>query len=732
MGSSALSAGKECLVGMKRKSVYRLCAVATACTMAMSMTACSDSADATGVKDFLASEIDGTGTAQGGSTGATGESAPAVDLVSREDMFTDRDLSGEYDVKTAVKIELAGNSAKCDSPAVQIADGTVTISGEGTYILSGEFKDGMIVVAADDAAKVQLVLNGATISNSTNAAIYVKSADKAFVTLAEGSSNSLSNGGSYTVLDDNNIDGVIFSKSDIVVNGSGSLDIIAAAGHGIVSKDDLKVAGGRITITAAAHALNGKDSVRIAAGTITVTAGKDGIHTSNEEDAEKGYVYIADGTLNLEVGGDGVDAVTLVQIDGGDFTINAGGGNTNKTVTKDEEGNALSTKGIKAGNDLVINGGSFTMNTQDDALHSNANLTINGGEYQIATGDDAVHSEETTTVAGGTMNITASYEGIEGKDIAISGGYIKIVASDDGINAAGGNDQSGFGGMFGGVSGGFGGGFGGGGFGESTDSSVVISGGTIYMDADGDGLDSNGSLIVTGGEVYVSGPENGGNGALDYGSTGQAAGGTVVAVGSMQMAMNFDSTSTQGSILINTDKTMSAGTTVVLNDATGKELVSYVTESSFNSVLITSPLLTQGETYTISVDGSDTTVILDSLIYGSGSGMGGFGGMGGPGGFGGGGMGGGNMGGGRGNRGDKGGTTDSTGNQNGQSGNGQMPDMSQMPGGEMPSGEMPDMSQMPNMGEMPQMPGGTMPGGQMPGATQEKSGTMESSSAGSV
>ncbi len=618
---------------MKRRLQYKVLSVAVACMTVFSATACGSENVREDVKDYLSA--DGSG-AQGSAETGNGAETTAIS-VNMEDQFSDRDLSGEYKESEAVKITLEGSGAKCDSKGVTVDGNTVTITAEGVYLVSGKLQEGMLVVAAGDEDKVQIVLDNAEIVNSTNAAIYIKSADKVFLTLAEGSANSLGNGGSYTALDDNNIDGVIFSKSDITVNGSGNLEITAQTGHGIVSKDDLKIAGGNITVQAAGQGLSGKDSVRIAAGTVIIDSDKDGIHSDNEEDAEKGYVYIAGGTVQITSGVDGIDAVNFVQID--------------------------------------------------------------GGELLIASGDDGIHSDGTTTVNGGNIQITESYEGIEGNKVVIAGGNIRMVCSDDGINAAGGNDQSGFGGFFGGDM-----------FSESTDFSVEISGGVIYMDADGDGVDSNGSLIVTGGELYIAGPENGANGALDYTSTGQAAGGTVVAVGSMQMAMNFDSTSTQGSILISTGN-MNAGTAINVKDADGTVLVSYVAESGFNSVLVTSPLLKQGNTYTVSVGETNTEVTLDELIYGSG--MGGFGGgMGGHGGMGGSG----NMGGfGGGNRGDRGEKPE------GQSG--EMPEMPsgetpQMPNGEvpeMPSGEMPQMpgGEMPN-GEAPQMPGGEMPSGEAP------------------
>ena len=209
---------------------------------------------------------------------------------SKSEMFTERDLSGEYDEAEAVSITLNGttatataNSSSAASAAagVNVSGSTVRITQEGTYILSGSLSDGMIIVDADEAAKVQIVLDGASVTSQTSAALYVKSADKVFITTAAGTQNTLANGGTFTAIDDSNIDGAVFAKDDITFNGSGSLTVTSPVGHGI--------AGGTITVTAARHGVQANDSVRVAQADITITAeGKDGIHVSDSSDAESG------------------------------------------------------------------------------------------------------------------------------------------------------------------------------------------------------------------------------------------------------------------------------------------------------------------------------------------------------------------------------------------------------------------------------------------------------------
>ncbi|MBS6366556.1 MAG: carbohydrate-binding domain-containing protein, partial [Clostridiales bacterium] len=325
---------------------------------------------------------------------AVSSESPAVNTESAIDassLFSDRDLAGTYDELEAVAIQLNGDSASCDSSSVAIDGGTVTITAGGTYLLCGTLADGQIVVNADDADKVQLVLAGADITSAASAAIYALNADKVFITLAEGTENTLANGGEYIAIDDNNIDAVIFAKTDLTLNGSGSLTIHAQAGHGVVSKDELTIAGGSYAIDAASHGLGGKDSVAIAAGTFTITSGKDGIHAENSEDPALGYLYIAGGSFTISSQGDAVSASGALQIDGGAFDLATGEGSASvemtsgdkfgqmgggqrggtmtaqtETAAAETEEDSVSQKGIKAEGSFVVNGGDFTIDSADD------------------------------------------------------------------------------------------------------------------------------------------------------------------------------------------------------------------------------------------------------------------------------------------------------------------------------------------------------------------------------
>ena len=335
--------------------------IGAAVIMTMSVTACST------VKNS-GTEISAAQTSAGLADGDT-----VNGIYSYDDMFTERDLNVGYDENSAVKINLADDSttvtvgddtetdaSKADetkaddsetdetkadesetnetenaASGVYISGNIITITKEGTYVLSGALSEGQIIVDAD-SAKVQLVLDNADITCASSAAIYVKNAEKTFITLAEGSENILMNTAEYEAIDDNNIDAVIFSKDDLTLNGKGTLTINSEYGHGIVSKDDLKLVGGTYNITAENHALSGKDSVRIADGTYNLTSGKDGIHSENADDDEKGFVYIASSDFTIESTGDGIDASYVVQIDDGDFDITAGDGAENVTKTHND------------------------------------------------------------------------------------------------------------------------------------------------------------------------------------------------------------------------------------------------------------------------------------------------------------------------------------------------------------------------------------------------------------
>lgn len=607
------------------------------CATALSMTAV---AGCTGTKSSTGNVVSSETETNAEETSAQSEAGS----YSSADMFTERDLAGTYEESGAVYVTLSGDGIIGETDGVAINGQTVTITAEGTYIFSGTLSEGQIVVDADNA-KVQIVFDNVDITCASSAAVYVKSAEKVFVTLAEGAQNTLRNTDEYVAIDDNNIDAVIFAKSDLTLNGTGSLTIVSAEGHGIVSKDDLKITGGTYDITAAGHALSGKDSVRIADGTFILTAEKDGIHAENADDEEKGYIYIADGDFAITSDGDGMDASNIVQIEDGTFDITAGGGaaNSQKTHESDMPGGGMSqnierpdgesmppmgekpdgenmpqdtttdesgtsTKGIKAGGGMYLNGGTYQIDSADDSIHSNANITIADGTYTLATGDDGVHADDALTVNGGTITVTESYEGLEGLTVTINDGTIDITARDDGVNAAGGTDQSGFGT-----------------FGdhfkgmdsaddeteETTDNEMwmELNGGYIHILAGGDGVDSNGDLTINGGEIYIDGPSDNGNSAIDYGdrSSAYVNGGMLVAIGSSGMAEGMSDSSKQEVLMVKLGEQMEAGD-VELTDNEGNVIVNYTALKSYDCVIISTAEVESGATYTLTISGTTKEV----------------------------------------------------------------------------------------------------------------------------
>ena len=535
-----------------------------------------------------------------------------------------------------MSVTLNGTSASSSSDSVGISDGTTTITEEGTYLISGTLSDGMIIVNAPDTAKVRLIFDRVEINSETSAPLYILEGDKVFLTLAEGSENTLSNSGTYTAIDDSNIDSVIYSKQDLTLNGTGSLTISSPGGHGIVSNDDLVITDGTYNITAASHGLKANDSIRVTGDSqLTVTAGKDGIHAENDEDTSLGFVYISDGTIAIEAEGDGISAGSYMQISAGTFQIQAGGGSENGTKESSdswgefrggsgpggngqapgrtgsrsesrdasqstEEDSSTSMKGIKAAGDLLISGGSFIIDSADDSIHSNSSVTIKDGVFEIASGDDAVHADEDLTVAAGTIHISESYEGLEALHLEIQGGEITLTASDDGLNAAGGTDSSG-------TQGGRDGIFGGGGpESSSSDGTILISGGTLHITASGDGMDANGSLEITGGYTVVAGPTQGDTSTLDYDTTARITGGTFMGTGASGMAQTF-SEARQGVISVSVGE-QSAGTEVTLTDSSGNAILEVTPELSFSVIILSSPELVSEDSYTLTVGAASEEV----------------------------------------------------------------------------------------------------------------------------
>ena len=514
-------------------------------------------------------------------------------VVDKEIKNKDKEVN--YDRNTSTIITLNGDSISFQGEGVTVGNSTVTITQAGTYVISGNLNNGQIIVDAADTDDVRIVLENVNIHSETSAAIYVRNADKLIVTLPSGTTNTLSGGSTYENIDENNIDGVIFSKDDLTINGEGTLNINANYKHGIVSKNDLNIVGGTFNINSVSQALSGKDAVKIYGGVFNIESQGKGIKSENVDETEKGNIYIT--------------------------------------------------------------GGEFNLNTVDDALHTSGSIVIDGGNFTIKTEDDGMHADKDLVINGGNINITESYEGLEGYKVVINGGEINIVSSDDGINAANpestntvevipdttnttttqeatqnttnnmntvpvpptdGNTM---------VPGKMGR--------PNTDNGMIndpsayikITGGNTTINASGDGIDSNGSFLVTGGSLFVSGALTRGDAAIDYNGGAKIEGGTVVAVGGIGMNQSFGSESTQYSISYSVNAQGSENNAVKLIDNSGNVVVSWENPpKEYSSVLISSPELKQNGNYKLQT-GSDTIeLILQNVVttnISQGMGMGG-------------------------------------------------------------------------------------------------------------
>jgi hypothetical protein len=496
-------------------------------------------------------------------------------------------------------VSLDTNSITTNSPTAVIEGSKITLTTAGTYRINGTLTNGQIIVNTQDKETVRLILSNVDVTCSNSAPIYIMNAKKTIIILEEGTLNTVKDIQTGSITEPN---AAIFSTSDLTIYGTGQLDVAGNNNDAIASKDGLIIKSGTITVTSLDDGIRGKDYLIIKDGKITATSGGDSLKSDNADNATRGYVSIESGVLTLTSGADAIEAQTDVTITGGQITITSGGGSTSYSST--------STKGIKAINSLTINGGTFSINSADDAVHSNNTLVINGGTFNIQTGDDGMHADKTLFINGGTIDIPKCYEGIESANLTINSGTIHINSSDDGLNGAGGNDGSG---TRPGP-----GGFGGQGTFASGNYNLWVNGGYIVITASGDGIDINGAITMTAGTIIVNGPTANNNGAIDYDSTFKMTGGFILGVGSSGMALAPSTTSTQCSILINLRTTRTAGTLIHIETNSGSNILTYQTSKVFQSITLCTPTLTQGTTYNVYLGGTSTGTINDG-VYQSGT-----------------------------------------------------------------------------------------------------------------
>lgn len=545
--------------------------------------------------------------------------------------YSNAELTGEYKNYLA-KINLDGSKINIEGTGVTNNNSTITINKAGTYYLTGSSEDLCIVIDAGKEDEVQLVLDNSHIKSKTASAINGIKAKKLTITLKEGSENVIEDAENYTVFTDaekEEPDGAIFTKTDLVINGSGKLVVKANYSDGIVSKDGLKIINSNIEINSKDDGIRGKDYVAIKNSNIKITAKGDGIKSTNDASINNasgtdtvGYVVIEGGTFEINSECDGIQAKSILNISK-DASINI---TTNGTVTKSNSnqnfgkmgrggfsfGNnqiadsqslnssedSSSSKGLKAGEEITIEGGNIKISSTDDSVHSNGIIVINGGNFNLSSGDDGIHADTSICINNGNIDITKSYEGIESSYIEINGGEISVVSSDDGINVAGGTDSSSMGDRMGQNS-----------FSnvESQNRKLVINGGNVKVNSTGDGLDSNGSIYINGGNVYVIGPTESGNGPLDYDQECVVKGGNIIIYGSTGMWQNPSNSSTQNSLTYKYSG--KSGDEIVLKDSNGTEIASLKAEKSYGGITFSNSKIEQGKSYTLYVNGNVISTI---------------------------------------------------------------------------------------------------------------------------
>ena len=409
-------------------------------------------------------------------------------------------------------------------------------------------------------------------------------------------------------------DCINITDGNITVNASG--DGMKSNNSEDESKGYVYIEGGTINITAAEDGIQAETQALIASGDITISSGGGSANSSSSEIGSGGELGMPDKNMGDKMKPDegmrpdaGMKPDEGMRPDGTDGSMNPDEGmepgmrpedNTATTDTATTE-ESTSTKAIKAGTNIIIEGGNIDIDSLDDSIHSNDSLTISGGTMNLSSGDDGIHSDSNLTIDGGTINIIKSYEGIESEVITINGGDINITASDDGINAAGGNDGSSTNGRPGENS-----------FSDSSSGKININGGQIVVNASGDGIDANGSIYMASGTVIVNGPTNGGNGALDYDGTFELSGGTLIAAGSAGMAQTPSDSSTQNIINVNLTS-QEANTIVHIESESGEEIITFAPSKSYQSVIVSTPSIKSNETYTVYVGGSSSGTATNGL-----------------------------------------------------------------------------------------------------------------------
>lgn len=568
---------------MKKNSIIKS---ATSITLlaALALTGCS----ATSTSNTSATATSATSTSASNTSDTTSKVADSfsTDVKSGAKLAEDTHYSAKdvtWDSSSEVTIDLSNPTA---TDGVTVSDGVITITKAGNYKLTGTY-EGQIKVEAADSDMVRLILNNATITNSTGAAINVVKADEVVIYTASGTTNTVSDGSSYSDTASGSPDAAIYSKSDLTLAGEGTLKVEGKYEEGTHTTDGLVIASGTLEVSAANTGIKGKDYVDILDGTVTVTATKDGIKATNDTDGNRGWVRLSGGTVNISAGDDGFKAERVLEISGGTLNI------------------TQANEGIEAQYINILDG-TVNVTSSDDGINASYSTT--------STSTESASTSTTQTTQNNQGNQSA-----QGNQAAL-----QAPSGSAGQAPAGGQAPSGSMGQppAGGGAGGGGMGGGGGTF-EVVDATINITGGTVTVNANGDGIDSNGTATLSGGTLVVNGPFTGGNASLDTNGDLLLNGTTVAAGNSGDMFEAPSTNSTSGYVKISNVSNLSAGTTVQVADSSGNVVANYkVTNSNTALILVSSSKITKGESYTVytttdSVDASSATLASNATSLGS-------------------------------------------------------------------------------------------------------------------
>lgn len=485
-------------------------------------------------------------------------------------------------------ITLKESDAEITGSGADFNGSDIVISKGGSYAVSGTIANGRIVVKAGKG-EVNVILNGADITSNYSSAFLVKKAGKVTLTAYEGSVNILKDAANYDYSDDYSDademepDASVYSEEDLLINGAGQIMVQGNCANGVTSKTVLDIENTNITVSATGHGITGKESLVLKNTAFNVISGRDGLR-ANSTDASLGTVTLSGSNGSVTSGEDGVQAETILTVESGNYSVLSGGGSTG------EPDSEISTKALKGGSEVLIKNGNITTDSSDDSIHSNGKINIQGGIMTLKSGDDAVHADGDVIISGGTLSAEYCYEGLEATNVTLSGGDVNLVANDDGINISGGDGSSEEGrpgmDMF-----------------ASQGGKLAVSGGNLFVNAEGDGIDANGDVEISGGVVVVNGPTKGGNGVLDYDGEFNISGGELIASGSASMSQSPSEGSLQNSLVF-TDFSGKENDLFCILAADGTELITCKSPKQFGWVCYSSPKIKTGESYTAYLGGS--------------------------------------------------------------------------------------------------------------------------------